>query len=262
MSIKDHIKRALLSRNILVSRPTETALLETFFSSLKPVATNHDLLRIGGKNDGGYLVPDDLEGIGACFSPGVSNVADFELDLANRGIKCYLADNSVDAPPIDHLMFDFEKKHLGPVESPQFMTLENWVARKAARETDLILQMDIEGAEYGVLLDTSTETLKRFRILVIEFHGLDFVRDRWGHYLADLTFKKLLKNFEVVHIHPNNHMKPVVYKQYEMPPFIEFTFLRKDRISQRRRTYEFPHNLDRRNVPHKEDYPLPRCWFA
>ncbi len=40
---------------------------------------------MGGENDGGYLVPDDLEGIEYCFSPGVSNIATFELDCLNRG---------------------------------------------------------------------------------------------------------------------------------------------------------------------------------
>jgi hypothetical protein len=225
------------------------------------VRTNHDLIRIGGQGDGGYLVPNDLEHISACFSPGVAKVADFELDLANRGIKCFLADHSVDVPPIHHDLFDFEKKHLGPTEDSVFTTLESWVARKAPNQTDFILQMDIEGAEYAVILDTSSETLRKFRILVIEFHELDAIRDKFGFRLANLAFRKILKDFEVVHIHPNNYSKPIVYKDYQIPPALEFTFLRKDRIATRQRTFDFPHALDRTNCAHKEDFSLPKCWF-
>jgi hypothetical protein len=258
---KTQLKRILLSNNILIARPTETVLLAQLLASLRPVRTNHDLIRIGGQGDGGYLVPNDLEHISACFSPGVAKVADFELDLANRGIKCFLADHSVDVPPIHHDLFDFEKKHLGPTEDSVFTTLESWVARKAPNQTDFILQMDIEGAEYAVILDTSSETLRKFRILVIEFHELDAIRDKFGFRLANLAFRKILKDFEVVHIHPNNYSKPIVYKDYQIPPALEFTFLRKDRIATRQRTFDFPHALDRTNCAHKEDFSLPKCWF-
>ena len=79
----------------------------------------------------------------------------------------------MDAPPINNPLFDFEKKFLGAVNNDQFMTSESWVLQKALLDKDMILQMDIEGAEYPVLLNTPMETFKQFRILVIEFHNLD-----------------------------------------------------------------------------------------
>jgi hypothetical protein len=47
--------------------------LEYFFSELyvifvKPIKT---FVRIGRKNDDGYLLPEDLSGIHCCFSSGV-----------------------------------------------------------------------------------------------------------------------------------------------------------------------------------------------
>jgi hypothetical protein len=86
--------------------------------------------------------------------------------------------------------------------------------------------------------------------------------DRFGFKLIDLTFKKLLRDFDVVHIHPNNYAKPFVYGRYEIPPIMEFTFLRKDRISTRRPALTFPHPLDRSNFPLKKDFPLPKCWLV
>jgi hypothetical protein len=108
--------------------------------------------------DGGYLVPNDLQGISACFSPGVSKEASFELAFANKGIQCYLADYSVNGPPFENQHFDFEKKYLGPENNQVFMTLERWVNEKQPIGAEFILQMDIEGAEF-MMLQGAKQTL-------------------------------------------------------------------------------------------------------
>jgi hypothetical protein len=255
------VQSFFLKNNIRLIKVAEGCRLQQFLNSIKPFNTDHPLIRLGGEADGGYLIPDDLKGIKFCFSPGVSDVADFELDLTRRGIKCFLADYSVDSPPVQSPLFDFEKKYLGPNDSDEFITLENWIKSKAANEKDFILQMDIEGAEYGVIFVTSSETLRKFRILVIEFHGLNSILSRIGLEYFGLVFDKLLKDFEVVHIHPNNSCPPVKYRQFEIPPIMEFTFLRKDRISRKSPRLDFPHKLDRTNVPTNRDVVLPKCWY-
>ena len=141
------------------------------------------------------------------------------------------------------------------------MTLDSWVQSKTKKNDDLILQMDIEESEYSVIFDSSTETLNKFRILVIEFHGLENLFNPMGFELINLSFTKLLKSFEVVHIHPNNCNKPIVCDGFSIPPVMEFTFLRKDRITQRNHNHHFPHPLDRPNVVNKADFPLPKCWY-
>ena len=165
---------------------------------VQPVATNHPLIRLGCEGDGGYLVPDDLEGIAACFSPGVSTVADFELSLAERGIPCYLADYSVDQAPVQHPLISFEKKFLGLENNEVFTTLDAWMAKHAPNKTDFLLQMDIEGAEYDVLFDVSEETLQKCRVLVIEFHhrlmyttNLRFHQLWNSHFYDAIEFLKL-----------------------------------------------------------------------
>jgi hypothetical protein len=240
---------------------TDFGSLAQFFSAIRPQSTNHDLIRIGGESDGGYLIPNDLAGVEICFSPGVSTTADFEFELASRGIRCFLADYSVNASPIKHDLVHFEKKYLGYTEESPYITLESWVKRMAPTKHDFILQMDIEGDEYGVIFDTSRDTLRKFRIMLIEFHGLDALCDKFGFKLINLTFKKLLFDFDVVHIHPNNTQKPTVYGKYEIPPVVEFTFLRKDRISGSRPAANFPHRLDRKNTPTRDEMILPRCWY-
>jgi hypothetical protein len=255
------VKSILLKNNIRISETTEKQKLLDFISSVKPVKTNHELIRIGGSADGGYLVPNDFENVKVCFSPGVSDVADFEVDLAKRGIKSFLADYSVDAPPVSNSLFYFEKKFLGVKESDIYMTLESWISRNASDESNMILQMDIENAEYGVILNTSSEALKKFRTLIIEFHHLDSLCEKMGYELINLTFSKILKDFEVVHIHPNNVLKPINYKGILIPPIMEFTFIKKDRITQKTDTLSFPHKLDKKNDVNKKDFALPKCWY-
>ena len=58
----------------------EEGSLRILLDTLHSIKFN--LLRIGGDSDGGYLLPDDLENISSCFSPGVSDIFDFEFTLA------------------------------------------------------------------------------------------------------------------------------------------------------------------------------------
>ena len=91
-----------------------------------------ELVRIGGDSDGAYLVPDDLEGVQACFSPGVFNFKDFEDELATRyGIRSYMCDFSSDvekfATPLIPGMQVFDKKWLEVSGDSNSFTLDEWV---------------------------------------------------------------------------------------------------------------------------------------
>lgn len=229
---------------------------------VRPSGATKELVRIGGSGDGGYLVPDDLDGIAACFSPGVATTAKFELEFARRGIKCFLADASMEKPPVSSDMFDFERKFLGSTDAGVYMTLESWVQRKAPAAGDLLLQIDIEGAEYDVFLTSPREVLQRFRIIVVEFHKLDGLLHDVGYKLIRLTFEKLLRDFAIVHIHPNNARRVVPYGPYKIPPLLEVTFLRRDRGVTECSPGRFPHVLDQQNVPDLPDIALPACWYS
>lgn len=245
-----------------IRRTTSEPLLKAFFERIKPIRTQFDLIRVGGNGDGGYLVPNDFEGIKVCFSPGVSITSTFEDDLARRGIKSYMADYSVDGPPSANPLFDFEKLFLGAENNNVYITLDSWVAKKIQGDPgDMILQMDIEGGEYDVLFQTPSTLLRKFRIVVIEFHKLDGLLDQYGYKMVNQTFAKLLEDFEIVHIHPNNSDRIVRSLKYSIPPTMEFTFLRKDRVKQRSPLKEFPNKLDFTSKTSKPDFNLPPCWY-
>ena len=164
----------------------------------RPWQTEHPLIRLGGDYDGGYLLPDDLEGIVACFSPGVSNQASFEEALLARNIRCYQVDASVEHSPLEHHpLVEFERKFLGTTTEKNFITLRDWVEEKEPeRRGDLLLQMDIEGAEWLVLAATTDELLSRFRIICIEFHGLEHLFSPFAFAIMERAFEKLLCQFQ------------------------------------------------------------------
>jgi hypothetical protein len=245
--------------------PTEKThkhLIYDLISRLAPVKSFEPLIRIGPDGDGGYLVPNDLDSIYALFSPGVSTISGFEKDCAVKGIRVFLADKSVDSPAEDDMNFVFTKKFIGCVDDKDFMTLESWIKTSLPADSigDLILQMDIENAEYESILSLPSFLLRRFRVIIVEFHSLDQLWSRPFFNLASRAFAKLLQYHSCVHIHPNNCCGSFVFDGLEIPRVAEFTFLRNDRGILPHYATDFPHPLDVDNTS-KAPLRLPKCWI-
>ncbi|MEI6241525.1 MAG: hypothetical protein WCR51_14145 [Planctomycetia bacterium] len=249
--------------NAVIAAATPPATLAALVARLHPVPCGHELIRVGSAHDGGYLIPDDLGGIAMSFSPGVSTNADFETDLFRRsGIPSALADGSVDGPPPGAIFHSFQRMFLGSSSGRGLMRLEDWVARHrpSGLPGDLLLQMDIEGSEYAVLIDTPATVLRRFRIMVIEFHSLEWLFSTFGCMLMSAIFDKLLADFVVCHLHPNNYMPAQRRGTLEIPQVMEFTFQRRDRVRPGGPMLMIPHPLDAPCRPDKPELPLPPCW--
>lgn len=240
------------------NRPTSPEQMRAFSTALHPRAV--ELVRIGPDTDGGYLLPDVLDGIEACFSPGVGTCSDFEMACAQRGMQVFLADATVDGPALDHPNFHFIPKFIGGFDDDTTISLDAWVDASCPGDGDLLLQMDIEGAEYASLLATTPALLRRFRVVVVEFHLLGHLAGDPFFAIAASVFAKLLADHEVVHIHPNNFCGIVDVAGVPTPQVMEFTFLRRDHLASGGWATEFPHPLDIENDPARP-MPLPAAWF-
>jgi hypothetical protein len=122
--------------------------------------------------------------------------------------------------------------------------------------------MDIEGAEYEVLLSTKRETLQRFRIIVIEFHGIDKIITEDGFLLINTLLNKLENDFVVTHNHPNNNCGIIQWKNINIPRVLEITFHRKDRIKKLEYVNKLPHLLDTPNIKWLPEINLSEDWVA
>lgn len=227
----------------------------------EPMNTGHDLIRIGPDHDGGYLLPDDMEGIAALYSPGVSDTTGFDLEFAKLGVKAFLADGTIETPQDMHSNMAFEKMMLGDTDSEGVMTLGNWIARTAPPEGDLLLQMDIEGSEYGVVRATPSEVLQRFRIIVMELHGLDAMLLGDDLELLVQFLDKLGSTHRICHLHPNNCSSAVQISGQYVPPILELTYLRADRVTaEDAQEAEFPHPMDMPNMAELPDMLFDPFW--
>ncbi|MBE0452768.1 FkbM family methyltransferase [Roseovarius autotrophicus] len=241
--------------------PKAVAMIDAFMT---PHETDTALIRLGDFGDGGYLVPDDLRGIAACYSPGVSEQASFEMDLAKRGIASFMADASVAHPPLDVPGAQFVPKFLGDKDEGQYMTLASWVTETDPDPSaDLLLQMDIEGAEYATLAAAPIALLRRFRMIVIEWHHLPSILTK-PRFLAPAlaVVEKLREDFVTVHLHPNNVSGHVEIEGQAIPRVVEATLLRRDRAAGLRPARALPHPLDRRHNPKRPALALPERWLG
>ena len=254
-----------------VPEPTEAdrAALDRVLDFLRPAPIPVPLRRIGGTQDGAYLVPDDLDGIAACFSPGVNNFKSFEdALLSDHDIDAHMCDRSSDegalATPLVPGRQSFERKWLDVTGAEDAIRLEDWVARRAPGDADLLLQMDIEGAEYRNLIATPRETLRRFRIIVLELHGLDRLADAGAVRAVFAPLAEALgRDFVCAHAHPNNARPAVTIGDRWMPILLEVTLLRRDRLDRPGTQVppQLPHDLDiDANMPHRPPVFLGDAW--
>ena len=69
--IESEQNASILSKEYVLENRTQEKKVLELIKKLQPYNVGKDLIRLGAKRDGGYLVPDDLVEIEACFSPGV-----------------------------------------------------------------------------------------------------------------------------------------------------------------------------------------------
>ena len=257
-----------------VDKAAHIAAIREVCSMLAPVPMQHRLIRVGGAGDGGYLIPDDLDGVSACFSPGVDNRKDFEDELAHRfNIKSHMCDFTSDETtlktPLIPGMQTFLKRWLDAEGVPDAVTLDQWVEQLAGPAEELMLQIDIEGAEYRALLACKDATLARCRIVCIEIHSLFDLSDASKFYGVFYPFfKKLSAHFVTVHMHPNNYNSDKILPGTEIniPNSLELTLLRRDRVRLNADAPliapQLPHPLDVVNAPHLEPIVLNAFWLG
>jgi hypothetical protein len=213
-------------------------LISNTLNNFQPFITEFPLQRFGGKADGSYLIPVDLDGIDNCISFGCGSDTKFEDDLGN-----YIGSSFTIFDEIENFPVNFENsKHsfvlgwIAKFRKPKssatpLFTVDSAVRHSSESEfSDAILKIDIEGSEYTALLAADTELLKRVRILIVEFHRVNEITSSSIFcLLLDELVKKLLDTFLVVHFHPNNAVKPFKFGRHKFPSCFEVTFLRKDR---------------------------------
>jgi len=232
---------------------------DALISLLTPVFNGHELIRIGSKNDGGYILPDDMIGVSDCLSPGSNGEWQFEISLEHKyKIKSHILDKLEKKPQDLAKPHEFYDGFLGTDDREGQISLQSFIYSAGQTNNDnLILQMDIEGDEYAILDSVSDYILLKFRILIVEFHYFDVMTDIENLNTTFSMFTKINKYFDLVHLHPNNCCGVFNFGLSQLPRVFEATFHRKDRaLSSEKLAAPLTHYLDEKNLESSPDVTI------
>ncbi len=220
---------------------------------------NGEKTRIGRSGDGGYVLLTQPFLPPVVYSFGVGDEISFEYDLAQRGCKGYLFDHTVNGLPYEHLSLSFTKAGVGVSDDPlgPLVTIEDCLYKNGdGCKDNLLLKMDVEGNEYGVLSAASDDSLKSFSQIALEVH--------WLHRLDEFAFcktfievfERLNKLFTLCHVHANNCAPLIFVEGLPCADVLELTYVRKDLVNCTPSNTFYPTHLDCANDPERQDFPL------
>lgn len=202
----------------------------------------YKLVRVGGQGDGGYVVPD-ISGfdfyIGAGVGASYSLTKDDHDYMKHFGIT-------------DYLFFDATTKDV-PDDAPNFrrqnIGTDTDLSKEVQGYSNVFLKMDIENCEWNWILGASQETLKKFKLIVMEMHFIGYPEELGDNDVVmfeKLTaFKKLLKTHKPVHAHGNNYSPQIIgFDNYVVPSITEFTFLRNEFVTDEFSDVKLPLDID------------------
>jgi len=207
-----------------------------FLRALRLCAHCDHYERFGEYNDGGYVMcSDGLEhGLVGAYSYGINGFDGWGMAVASRySIPLHEYDCfNLHRPSVCHgCNVTFKGECVAsPSAAPKWnhkslMQQVRDAGNADAQEDSLLLKMDVEGAEWPVFADESVSSLKKFRQVVVEYHGLQHRHDhgRYSH-----IFKRMADmGFAVTHLHGNNCCGMAQFGQYKIPAVIEVTYVRR-----------------------------------
>jgi glycosyltransferase involved in cell wall biosynthesis len=219
---------------------------------------NGKKVRLGGPQDGGYVVPDAALTCDAVLSIGVGGDVSFDLALADHGARVLQFDHTVAQSPTPHGNFTFHRLGWGAKSSGNFLALADMRRRlgdRGAKRT--MLKFDIEGAEYPIFEALSADDLADFAVIVCELHNLARLSDPEAFDTFHRCVTKLTQHHAPVHLHPNNYGPMVLVEGIAIPDVIEVSLLRRDLdVFPSPSREPIPGPFDRPNHPNQPDLVL------
>lgn len=231
-----------------------------------------DLVRLGGRHDGGYLVSAaDVAKSTLLLGLGINTDWRFENDFdAANTVPILAFDPSTEfrlfvkqalqdlsrlkirrglARPFDYFSLKrffsgknvLNRKFVGMNIGGLHVSLAQVL--QGVADTEIFLKMDIEGSEYRCLDDLLAHQ-RRFAGAVIEFHDVDINIERILRFVESFEL-------ELAHIHANNYAP---LNEHGLPLAIEVTFSRRGAFSDR--APALPHALDDANAIDRDEIEI------
>lgn len=225
---------------------------------------NVTLKRIGSLNDGGYImINEHINTLTPAYSFGVGRNISWETQMSkDYDSQIHMYDHTVDSHNSNDPNLIFHKVGIGKYNIDNLKTIEQIIKDNDHSDIkNMILQCDIEGAEWDIFADTPQKTLCQFSQMNIEMHWLapmltDDITHPEGYEKVVRTLKTLRKNFTPYHIHGNNHSKVFSVNNKNCANVIEVSYIRNDLVEFSDEDVMFPTKLDNPNNRNGKDIKL------
>ena len=195
------------AKNCLEKNPDKELCFYQFLCPKEVIGYKRIL--IGYKKDGCYVMLDNFENIKIAYSIGIRDNIQFDKALADRGIDIFMYDHTINNLPYENNKFHWKKKGLGgKIERTyNIQTLEDMIRENGhTNEKNMILKIDIEGAEWDSLKDISEDILLKFKYILIEYHF-----SKKDIYFIYTILKKIYKSHQAFYVHCSPFSKPKIY---------------------------------------------------
>jgi hypothetical protein len=231
---------------------------------LTPSPTNNarNVIRIGSKNDGGYVLINKSFESSLLISMGIGDNLDFEEDWLECGGKVVAYDGTITKINSSVLtestnFFKWIKHNvnfIGDEESISInQAIDNALEVFNIKGNDCVLKMDIEKSEWSALEEISEENLSRFDQIIVEFH--DIIKLTLIDYSkVNRVLLKLHQNFDLVWKHENNFAPYFMHRNTRFFDVVETTWHNKNSL----KTSSFvtkPKVIEALNSPNDPSYP-------
>lgn len=237
---------SFIERNFLF--PIGVFIGPALLKQLTPYDANgfEEKIRLGNLSDGGYVVPRSiLPLIEVVYCYGVADHIDFEEDLV-RHIKIPIRfyDHTVSGLPSKNNSFSFKKQGIAGRKYGSFDTFHNHLIENNDENKKILLKLDVEGAEWGILEKIIDESSENILAIILEIHKL-YKYSRIMSYIRVL--EKINSKFTLVHLHGNNYCKSFIIGGKEISDALELTLINNNLIRSK--------SVMRGSLPSDKDYP-------
>lgn len=190
--------------------------------------------RLGRRGDGGYIMLDDFTENQIAYSFGISDDVSWDIDALANGIKdVYMYDHTIDGLPENKEGFHWFKTGITGIydaKIPELRTLEQLLKDNGhENQINMLLKMDVEGAEWDVLNHSNSGTLNRFSQIVLELHNVN----SFEMYPKIIRALQLLNKTHVpINLHGNNWEGYEYGDKFSIPDALEITYVHKIKYAQ------------------------------
>jgi len=222
-------------------------------------------VRVGRDNDGGYVMIDDFEGIAGAYSLGISDDVSWDRQIAERGIRVFQYDHTINSLPEEHQNFRWSKLKIADCSDAKQGTTsiqDQFILNGHSPNRDYILKVDIEGAEWDVFAAVDANFLDSFRQIVCEFHHINEVSKTDKFEKMYRAVCNLTAHHSIVHVHGNNYARWAVIGGVPVPDVLEVTLVRSRDKEFKPASGTFPSQFDQPNSPHFADLMLGSFRFG